>query len=1266
MAQKKVLLVLLFLATLSYKVLAQCNTLRPQIDIKFNTDQDCAPVRVTEFQITYFFNASQDPATIAILYEWHDPTNATTLVDMGSGLVAGTTASGPNTSFTANATFTYVDNDGQCSIIPTASIFINGAICPTSAQQQTAFFWGTDEQANGIIAMDPANWDVCYGNAVTNAVFEDASEFNCNITVEPDNPNRQARHVQFVYGTNHNPATAIRDLTLTDGGTQPLTNATGNLVGTTTRGVAMPVTGAYFGPIDAIPFPADGPSSVTFPMNAPANPLNAVGDRFEITLFNWNVCNPWNGDENNPNYEDAVVTRGYIIIVDAPAPLFETRDANGNVKTNFCIDEDIFFRNLTPNLNNYTYTWQFYDDVAGTNLLETRTSLHPQYAYASGGTKLIRLRATNPTSQSPCIEEYTALVNITPALAAKILVTDLANVPITPDFCQEASPPLTDFNVRFTDASVGTITATTVWRWEFYDENNALVFEAPAGGGYSSTPLGPFDRVFTTPGVYRVRLEIRDNTTTCESSDEVRVRVFEKPQPAFTASQVCAGNATAFADASTLNPVNFEQIVSWEWDMDYDGVTFTKDPALDNQQNFNHTFPAAGSYRVALRIATNQGGGCAQIGEQTVIVDPAPVASITSDRTTGCSTLTIRFTNNSIAGQPVQVKEYQWEVDDGLGFQVDSIQHPGDPGFSASFIRDFENTTSTDKTYTVRLRVISVNDCEQVSVPIAITVNPGPTSGFVSLNYSPFNSNCSPVSVDFSVDAHTQSLNPSEYQWTIADASGPVDQVSTGTTPSLTYSFVNSSQLIKDFLITLRAVLPGGCVGDSTRIIRVSPVPTSAFSIDTVHYDCDKMVLHLDAAQKGLVEYEWTIAINGVIVLNTTAEGDQFDYEVTRSNTTDQTVEVKLVTTNVANCPSSETVQSVVVPRGNAMNASFTATPLTQTLPNKTVTINNTTTPGPWEYSWDFGDGTTSTNPAITSHTYATFGSYTITLRVKDSDCEDTHAVSIQIETVPPVLEFDYLPPSGCAPLTVSFVNRSQFADPATYFWEFGTNQGTSRAVNPTYTYFEPGIYSVTLTASNGMGDTVSITKSQIIEVLESPVAQFGVYPHQVDIPGDILYTSNRSLGATGYQWDFGDGSTSTEFEPEHKYLDEGMFTIELIASSPNGCADTARLASPVHAISSGQVLIPNAFTPNTGGPGSTNKLNNEVFIPLVNRVRNFQMMIFNRWGQLLFESRNQETGWDGYFQGRLCQQDVYIYKITLEYDDGRQITRTGDVNLIR
>src|SRR5690606_15302777 len=97
---------------------------------------------------TYTFQTPQDPNSISIVYEWNDPTNAITVVSLGNGLVVG----GGNTSFTANATRLYTDNDGQCTIRPTASLFINGQQCVSSIQRQTAFFWGDDEESNGNMA----------------------------------------------------------------------------------------------------------------------------------------------------------------------------------------------------------------------------------------------------------------------------------------------------------------------------------------------------------------------------------------------------------------------------------------------------------------------------------------------------------------------------------------------------------------------------------------------------------------------------------------------------------------------------------------------------------------------------------------------------------------------------------------------------------------------------------------------------------------------------------------------------------------------------------------------------------------------------------------------------------------------------------------------------------------------------------------------------------------------------------------------------------
>ena len=256
---------------------------------------------------------------------------------------------GTNTEFTATGTFTYPEND-DCVFEPVSSVIFNGGLCETSEQVQVVTSWSRDNDFGGDIAISPAEYDVCFNNAIVDAVFDDNSTFNCNINQEPDNPNRLDRYTQFVYGTNHNAANSIRNLSLVDDGgtTVNLTDGTANLSSTTTR---SGVTGVYFGPIEQIPFPADGPNMSSFPISAPADVNNLVGNEFEITLYNWNICNPYNGDENNPNYDEAVSTTAYIRIVDPPVADYQTRlnDASGPVQTTFCLGADIYFENLSTN-----------------------------------------------------------------------------------------------------------------------------------------------------------------------------------------------------------------------------------------------------------------------------------------------------------------------------------------------------------------------------------------------------------------------------------------------------------------------------------------------------------------------------------------------------------------------------------------------------------------------------------------------------------------------------------------------------------------------------------------------------------------------------------------------------------------------------------------------------------------------------------------------------------------------------------------------------
>ncbi len=1230
-------LLLVFLG-FSFPALSQCGGILEPGFAFLTSSRGCAPFTVN-IQTLYL---AAVPGT-QYFVQWGDGTPEETFTQVGP---TGVTMSHVYPLASINCGYDLViDASNACNP--------RGSVVPINTQ---VVVWTRD-----VVSIDPATYRVCAGFAA-DLQFTDNSTWNCFPRATREN--NEPRWIQWQYGTG-----------------VPAIQVPGVLV----NGVA-PGSYPYLNPAPATnPFyPVVAPGMTSLPIHVPVTAPADVGKEFEVTLRNWNQCNAYDnnvldGNGLNPVGGDLVngdnpaqVTTARIVIVSAPQPAFDTRlgNAGGPIQSVFCVGDGIYFDNNTPLIGgaNFQYTWQFYDNGTGVGLpLSTSTATNPTFSYPSSGPKLIRLSVVDANAAGSCVQSVDVVITISPSLVAQIQTTDTFDVPIVPNFCQESSPPLSTFTVRFHDASIGSVLPTTEWRWEFYDETNALIFEMPPAGAFSAVALGPFDRTFTTRGIYRARLLIRDNTTSCVSIDDSQVIVYENPVAAFSANRVCEGNAVNFTDASTLNPVNGETIVLREWDFDFDGVTFTKDPAFDNQTSFSRLLGPAGTYDVGLRVTAGQ-NGCQGILVVPVTVDPIPLASFTPSTISGCSVLPVTYTNTSVAGQPDVIDRFEWEENAGAGFAIVGTQLPADPLFTDQFTRTYQNTTTVNRTVDIRLRAVTVNGCATLSPATTITIFPGTASGFAATNYSPFNDNCSPVGVNFAVDAATQALGPTDYRWRVSDISGLLSDVSTGTTPAYSYSFVNPGTSLRDFSVELTTTLSSGCTGDSTNTIRVSPVPISAFLMDTLIFDCKRMRVSLEAVQKGL-QYHWVVAENGVTLLNSTSSADLIEYEVTRA-ALDINLSIQLDTRNPFNCTSPVTTQGIVVPARDLINASFTATPATQSLPSSTVFITNTTNQGPWSYQWDFGDGFTSTDPGSTlQHTYATYGTYIITLTVVNNVCTETATQTIEIQAIPAVIDFSGDPLQGCAPLTVSFTNRSQYAEPSTFVWRFGDGQAMSNAINPVYTYYEPGTYAVQLSGSNITNQVVTEVKTAYITVLAKPRAEFDLKPLVVYIPGGILYTKNNSFGAGRFFWDFGDGTTSEEVEPQHVYATTGSYDIALIAISPDNCSDTTRKDRAVSVQQGGSLRVPNAFSPSTmgasgGTPGNGGK--NDVFLPLMIGVTQFEMLVFNRWGELMFQSTDPTIGWDGYYKGQLCPQDVYVYKITALYDNGERVVRTGDINLIR
>jgi hypothetical protein len=281
------------------------------------------------------------------------------------------------------------------------------------------------------------------------------------------------------------------------------------------------------------------------------------------------------------------------------------------------------------------------------------------------------------------------------------------------------------------------------------------------------------------------------------------------------------------------------------------------------------------------------------------------------------------------------------------------------------------------------------------------------------------------------------------------------------------------------------------------------------------------------------------------------------------------------------------------------------------------------------------------------------------------------------------VASFVASPTAACFPATVEVQNMSTGAD--TYTWTLANENGvvsTSNLTNPQFKISSPGKYKLQLLATHSTNGQSDQTEVSNINILDVPYAAFNVNTELIYAPDTELKFLNFSSRAETYLWSFGDGDSSSLFEPEHTYQSEGSYQITLLAGIDHGsqdingdgvadrslvCYDTAQIV--VSARNGGYIKIPNAFSPAESGPTGGHGMSgyNDVFLPIMQGVKTYKMQIFDRWGTKIFETTNPDVGWDGYNKsGSLMSAGVYVYKIEVTLSDGSNDTRMGDVGLIR
>lgn len=320
---------------------------------------------------------------------------------------------------------------------------------------------------------------------------------------------------------------------------------------------------------------------------------------------------------------------------------------------------------------------------------------------------------------------------------------------------------------------------------------------------------------------------------------------------------------------------------------------------------------------------------------------------------------------------------------------------------------------------------------------------------------------------------------------------------------------------------------------------------------------------------------------------------------------------------------------------------------------------------GPYTYLWSTGD--TGTGPHVVTPLDTTL--YTVT--VTDA-CFNTVRRDILVLVYPiPELRAPNIPFAGCQPLHVVMVDSAFNPDIALYVWQISGGIPPPFAADTfDYVFESVGTYSVQLSMTSIYGCVAHFDTVQWIDVYPKP---------ELTCAGNPLITDDENLTVnftsslhTTYSWDFGVDDIYTDVDSvsptSYTYPDTGTYPVILIVSNTYGCLDTCEQEVVVKPKI--KIKVPNVFTPNpngsNGGGYNLNNLTDEVFFPFVKYIQDYHMMVFNRWGEMVFETYDINIGWDGYYKGVLCQQDVYAWKIIATFTDGKTRTLTGDITLLR
>lgn len=404
-------------------------------------------------------------------------------------------------------------------------------------------------------------------------------------------------------------------------------------------------------------------------------------------------------------------------------------------------------------------------------------------------------------------------------------------------------------------------------------------------------------------------------------------------------------------------------------------------------------------------------------------------------------------------------------------------------------------------------------------------------------------------------------------------------------------------------------------------------------------------------------DVEWRFDINGTIVT------DNVNKWFTAFTFPDTGLYhgMLLINQNSGGCSDTAFINVRIYPE---VNASFTYDYDTCVAGPVIFTDYSTGEAGINQWKWNFGKPGETSSQQNPSFQYTDPGDKAVNLRVVDKNiCSDDTTVVIQYYPAPPIIIIQPSSFLGCTPATIFFDNLSTpINNSYNIVWYFGDGDTSQNVISPTHLYDKEGVYDVRVEITSPLGCYIDADFTNLIRVEPTPTAAFTCDPDSaLSNFNNTVHFIDQSIGAAYWNWQLGPNFTTVEQNPTHTFLDTGKVTVRLIVTHPAGCKDSITKELDIRPEITWH--MPNAFTPNGDGK-------NDDFYGkgVLLGVTDFRMAIWNRWGELVFETSNPDDKWNGEKRnsGGISPEGVYIYEVRFTGPRGEPNLFKGFATIVR